>query len=1020
MSDNQPAVAEDDVSSPPADVATMLFVDQVGSTRLLAELGDEAMVAIRGDLWSMFTRVVAEHGGRVLSDEGDGGSALFELANDAAAAGLAMLAATADRDDLVLRAGCNTGPVLPTATGMVGLAIHLAARVCDAAPARHLAASEATVEALRQDSAAVRYTNFGRRNMKGLPTPVALTIVTGVDDPALDVVGIERVESSPLLEETVDATAFVGRVAEIVQLHRALFPPRSDQPRLVLLAGDAGSGKTALAYHVARELSEDGVLCLIGRSDEALDDPFFEIIEMLRPVARSLPVDDVSAHIERHGTIVARLLPELLDRVEAEHPGDDDAAPDRQHLFDAIGDLLAVLSDRQPLVLLFEDLHWASAQTLDLLRSLLRSSRLLGTSLLFTLRPQAGELNSAATEFVHWLAASHHAARIDLGPLDRTEVAGLCQTLLGVIDRDALDVLLGYLMDQTAGNALFCTELLRSFRDGSSVTSGAAIDLDALSTMPSTVQELALARVRKLGADVADVLTDAAVLGESFDLAELRAMSGGDAVEGLDLAERVGLVRPDDTGGRRFTFGHALVQQALYRQLTTIGRMRRHRAAADAMSSRPGSGNVFERLHHLRSAGSLADPMEIIEAAGAAASEASGKLALADAVQFRQLAVDQSIAAGIDQRELAVALAALGRAQTANALQVGKATMVEASAAAHAAGDWDLVADIAIAYGGELKENQAPPDVSEPVELITRALDHHRAPTARRARLLSAVGVWQRQHRPYTERLAAVDEALDIARALGDQRTLAMILSERHRALHGPNAVAEALDASYELESLAAELGSDALDFQAMYLRVIGAMELGDWDVATAHADRLISAGAKLQNVEGRRLQAMWRNIDAQVRGDWEESRRHVEELMAIIADYPKADIERLFGATSFVPCGSSMARRSSSRSPVPPAVEHRPGPGSRPRPARSTLRGRVSPRHHRWPISKRASTTCGGTMRCHSLVPPQPGRLRTCRRSLPDHAPVPFVECDDGIRHVPGGRRTPPGHTRHHAGAGR
>ncbi len=880
--------------------ATLLFVDQVGSTRLVAERGDAAMVPIRQRLWSLFIASVAEHGGRILSDEGDGGSALFHDPAAAADAGLALLEQTRTDPDLVLRAGLNTGPVIATHTGMVGLAIHLAARVCDAAPAHHLLATAASADALRS-SDSLRVDPLGVRRMKGLEDPVALCLITDRSAPPPSVDDVGQMRSSPLLEEAVDAASFIGRSAEAVRLHQ-LLRTSDGGGGVVAIAGEAGSGKTALAYHVAREFDAEGMLWLIGRSDETFADPFHEVTEMLRGAVLALPVEVLLDHVNRHGPIVTRLIPEIAELLGMARPSATEILPEKQQLFEAVGDLIAIIARARPVVLMLEDLHWTTTQTLELFRHLLRSDGLAGVSLLVTLRPNEIEPYSEVAELLAWLASEHQTQTVDLAPLGLDDVVELCHSLVDGATDGVVDALARHLVDQTGGNALFCVEMLRSVQAEPALRSSVEVDVGSLVVVPSTVQELVVSRVQKLGRATAGVLADASVLGETFDLVDLREMSTLDVLDALDHAERSGIVRSDDADGTTFTFGHAIVQQALYRHQTTAARLRRHRAAADALASTSTRrrARAIDRLRHLQNAGPLARAIEVVDAASLAAEIAAEKLALSTAVTFRQVAVDALEDA--PDRERAIALAGLGRAQTAVLLQAGKATMVSAAAAAEAAGDWDLHADIAIDYGGDLKENQATVDVAEPVSLITRSLEHHVGKTARRARLLSALAVWQRQFLPCVERVAYLDEALAIARSLDDEGVLASILSQRHRALHGPNVAVEALGIADELMTIAASLGSDALAFQSLYLRAIVALELGSWEAANEAATAMVEVGGRLQNIEGRRVTAMWLSLTAQIEGRWRDASSHVDELLRILADYPQPELERFVAAVSFVP----------------------------------------------------------------------------------------------------------------------
>ncbi len=274
----------------------ILFADQVGSTKLLAQIGDEAMVAVHNRLWSIFTSVVARHDGEVLSDEGDGGSAVFDDTIAAALAALDMLDECKQPEpthaaSIDLRVAIHSGPVIRTAGAAVGLAVHLTARLCDEAPAGFtLISDEAAADLVNHHE--LRITPFGQRSAKGIDQPLAVNVLTRAADP---VPTSEQEEaptsfrSSPLLDQTATSGHFVGRDTELDVLEQSLARAAAGSPGIVLIEGVPGTGKSTLTRRLATTAIADGAVCLVGRSDEALDDPFHEIIEMPKAHGRRGP-----------------------------------------------------------------------------------------------------------------------------------------------------------------------------------------------------------------------------------------------------------------------------------------------------------------------------------------------------------------------------------------------------------------------------------------------------------------------------------------------------------------------------------------------------------------------------------------------------------------------------------------------------------------------------------------------------------------------------------------------------------
>ncbi len=591
----------------------------------------------------------------------------------------------------------------------------------------------------------------------------------------------------------------------------------------------------------------------------------------------------------RNGNLLTRLLPSLGDRVPSASLSDQAPAPDHRLLFDAVADLIRSLARHQPVVLVLEDAHWASSSSLELFRFLLRDARLGPVLLVVTYRGEEIQQGSPASRFVSMVSDEPNASSVSLRPFDVASVTDLCRVALD-IDDDVLVELGAALHRDTGGNPLFCAEMLRTLQSDARVTNLTADTVRSVLDVPRSVQDLALRRVKRLGHEVERVLTDAAVLGETFDFLTLRRIAATSPLSALDAAERVELIRADDVDGQRYTFGHALVQRALYDAMSTAARLGRHRDAADAhraVHRGMTTNNASEILHHLQNAGVLAEPDEIAEAAAVAAEAAEAKLALNDAIRLRQLVVATVDDDGAGPSITARAWLELGRVQTAALHTASRASMANAAAAAAIAGDWDLHATIAIEYGGALKENQARRHVAEPVELIETSLQHHTEPGPVRSRLLISLAVWQRQHWSYAERRPFVDEAMSGARSINDPRQLAGLLADHHRAMHGPNVAAEALVIADELSSLSTQLGDDAVRFQALYVRLIASVTAGSWDQAKATGAQIEDVGHRLRNIEGRRIALMWRTVQAQIAGDIPTCRALIAELAELLEHYP-------------------------------------------------------------------------------------------------------------------------------------
>ncbi len=189
-----------------------------------------------------------------------------------------------------------------------------------------------------------------------------------------------------------------------------------------------------------------------------------------------------------------------------------------------------------------------------------------------------------------------------------------------------------------------------------------------------------------------------------------------------------------------------------------------------------------------------------------------------------------------------------------------------------------------------------------------------------RSRLLMSLALWQRQQMSLADRRALVDEAMQIAESLDERRTLADVLSQHHRALHGPEIAAEALADADRIDEMAHEFDDELLAFQAMNVRVMTTFQLGEWDTARAHAVERAEIGERLRSFEGRRLALMWDLLEAQVRGEFDQATETLRQLEALIGRYP-SDVRGRFLAAALASKLWVLGRADVMYEMMPPTV---------------------------------------------------------------------------------------------------
>jgi DNA-binding CsgD family transcriptional regulator len=428
---------------------------------------------------------------------------------------------------------------------------------------------------------------------------------------------------------------FVGRSAHLDRLGELLDAAAGGGPCGVLVGGDAGVGKTRLVGELTALAGARGFLVLTGRSVDlgAGGLPYLPFVDALRSALRA---GGAGADVVRHATSQWPVLLHLAGRAAEGGPLDD---ADRLPLFDAAASVLARLADEvAPVVLVLEDLHWADASTRDLLRFLL--SRLQAERLLVAVTFRTDDLHRRhpLRPLLAELVRLPGVERLDLAPFDRAELAGLLRTVTGA-DLPA-DVVLD-IARRSGGNAFFALELLaaRVPEVGSSAGSGVRVDLGQL---PDALSDVLLTRLEGLSAPAQHVVRTAAVGGRCVSDRLLRAVVAGiSPASDLDAALREAADRHVlvADGPDRYSFRHALLQEAVYADLLPGERVRLHAAYATGLAGEfadsGGGADADLAEHALRShdlAGALA-------ASWRAARAAQAQLAPLDALEHAERAL---------------------------------------------------------------------------------------------------------------------------------------------------------------------------------------------------------------------------------------------------------------------------------------------------------------------------------------------------------------------------------------------
>ena len=390
---------------------------------------------------------------------------------------------------------------------------------------------------------------------------------------------------------------------------RSALEAAAGRTRIVLVTGDAGAGKTALADRVSQRLAAEGWTVTAGRCPEHEGAPAgWPWAEALRHLARAVPPAEPQA--------LAALLTDTPAR-------DGDAAAARFRLHRAVAGYLEEVSRVAPLLVVLDDLHRADGETLAILADVtadLASSRIL---VLATYRPaEASEPLSGCLAAL----AAREPVRVTLRGLDAAAAGELIQaTCTRPVDGRTARVI----AERTGGNPFFIKETARLLD-----SEGA---LAATTEVPAGVREVLQRRIARLPATAQTILRQASVIGTEVDVDVLGDVAGVEEhvlLDAIDAGLLTGLVT--EPGAGRIRFAHALVRDTLYHGLSRLRRSRLHARAAEAIE-RHSPGQVAALAYHFAEAGT--DPVKAARYCGLAAAQAEQRFAYPEAARLWEQAI---------------------------------------------------------------------------------------------------------------------------------------------------------------------------------------------------------------------------------------------------------------------------------------------------------------------------------------------------------------------------------------------
>ena len=639
----------------------------------------------------------------------------------------------------------------------------------------------------------------------------------------------------------VPEVGLVGRSRELATVIDAIGRSRESGGREVLLvAGEAGVGKSTLAAAAARAAWEQGAYVLFGHCEEGLAAPYQFFGEAFDHMVRHTPAAVLADDLGPRAGELARLVPHLAEVLtDLPPPTTTDADTERYLLFAAVVQLVGALAARRPVLLVLDDLHWADEGSLLLLRHLMAAEPVDGLLVLATYRDNELVDANALRDTLGALRRQGSVERIELGGLDGGGVVEYIEAAAGQDLDDDGRRLAATLSRETDGNPFFVGEVLRHLRETGAIRRGAdgrwvtEADLDA-SSLPDSVREIIGGRVARLGEHAERLLGVAAVIGRDFDLDLLSRASGVDEDDTLELLDRAlgaALVTEPGPSPGRFQFTHALIQRTLYEDLRPTRRARVHRQVAEALEGLVGEapgGRSGELARHWVATNQPVDLAKAILYSCRAGDDALAALAPADALRFYNqaltLAGQDADADGLVLLEASIGMGTAMR-QTGDA--AFRDTLLHAARQADALGDTDRLVAAVLANTRGTFSTVGRID-EEKVVMLERALERLGADDVRRAAVLATLCTELTVAGSLERRSEIADEALAVARGPGDDATLVRVLNHVNLPLHLPHLLEQNVERTTEALTLAQSIGDPMLLCTAASGRRLSAGSAGD------------------------------------------------------------------------------------------------------------------------------------------------------------------------------------------------
>jgi len=432
---------------------------------------------------------------------------------------------------------------------------------------------------------------------------------------------LERLNATMTEEQESPGLAqipLIGREQEFTQLKRLLGEAQAGRGSMVMIGGEPGIGKTHLTRAILEEAKHRGAVGVVGHCYEMEGSPpYVPFVEMLEYITRMAPREGLRYSLGDDAPEVARLMPELRN-MYPDIPPALQLPPEQQRrfLFNAFRSYVERAARVTPVVVVFEDLHWADEPTLLLLQHHAQTLSTTPMLVICTYRDVELEVTRPFAKTLDTLVREKQATRM---PLRRLRLDGVRNMLAAMSNQTPPPSLVQAIFDETDGNPFFVEEVFRHFSEEGKLFDENGkwllnLRVDQLQ-VPEGVRLVLGRRLDRLSENTRRVLTTAAVIGRSFSLRLLEQLEDRQpdaTLDAIEEAERARLVVSEPgTRDTRYRFVHELVRQTMAASLSLPRRQRLHAVIADGIEKvHVGhlEAQASQLAHHLYQAGALADP----------------------------------------------------------------------------------------------------------------------------------------------------------------------------------------------------------------------------------------------------------------------------------------------------------------------------------------------------------------------------------------------------------------------------